>query len=124
MGPDHLFRLHSREWGGRIDDALLDAHLLRVEAMDDQFAYITTYLVIGITPNELFATQKKHLVTKSTNYQLIAGKLSKLGEDGILRRCILEHEQQELLREAHEGMAGGHYVEKPTMHKVLHARLW
>jgi hypothetical protein len=38
------------------------------------------------------------------DYQLIAGKLYKLG-DGILRRCVLEHECEMVLYEAHEGIA-------------------
>jgi hypothetical protein len=36
--------------------------------------------------------QKKQLVVKEEDYQLIPGNLYKLGSDGILRRCVLEHE--------------------------------
>jgi hypothetical protein len=53
-------------------------------------------------------------VVKAVDYQLIAGNLYKLGVDGILRRCVLEHERPMILSEAHEGIAGGHYVGKAT----------
>jgi hypothetical protein len=47
-----------------------------------------------------------------------------MGEDNILRRCMLEHERPRILAEDHEGIAGGHYAGKFTMQKVLHMRLW
>lgn len=124
MGLDHLSRLHLGESRGSIDNILLDAHLSRVEAMDDQFEDIATYLMIGIAPMELPTMQKKHLFTKSENYQLSASQLYKLRVDGILCRCILEHEGQDLLMEAHEGVSGGHYARKPTTHKVLCTGHW
>jgi hypothetical protein len=40
----------------------------------------------------------------SINYQLIAGHLYKLGVNGILHRCMLEHECDMVLYEAHEGI--------------------
>jgi hypothetical protein len=46
-----------------------------------------------------------------------------MGADRILR-CVLEHERPRILTEAHEGIAGGNYVEKYTAQKVLCARLW
>lgn len=91
--------------------------------MDDHFLDIATFLMTGMVPNEL-TTQKKQLVTRSVDYLLIAGQLFKLRADGILRRCVLEHKRHELLREAHEGVVGGHNTGKSTTHKVLHARLW
>jgi hypothetical protein len=36
----------------------------------------------------------------------------------------MEHERPMVLTEAHEGIAGGHYVGKSTTHKVLCASLW
>ena len=46
------------------------------------------------------------------DYQLIVGKLYKLGVDNILRRCNLEHDREEIMKVAHKGTAGGHYAEK------------
>jgi hypothetical protein len=50
--------------------------------------------------------------------------LYKLGIDGILRRCVLEHERRMILSEAHIGIMGGHYAGKATTHKVLRAGIW
>jgi hypothetical protein len=46
-----------------------------------------------------------------------------MGPDEILRRCIMEAEIPLILAEAHEGIAGGHYVGKATTQKVLRAAL-
>jgi hypothetical protein len=59
--------------------------------------------------------QKKQLVVKATDYQLIAGKLYKLGADVILILCVLEHERTMILSKEHEGIAGGYCTGKETM---------
>ena len=43
----------------------------------------------------------------------------KEGADGIVRRCIPEHEQQEILRQCHDSPYGGHHAGERTAHKVL-----
>jgi hypothetical protein len=47
-----------------------------------------------------------------------------MGADSILCRYVLEHERPRVLIEAHEGIVGGHYTEKYTVHKILRAGLW
>jgi hypothetical protein len=63
-------------------------------------------------------------VVKETNYQLIVGNLYKLGADGILRRCVLEHERPMILTEVHKGIVGGHYTCKTTAQNILCVGLW
>jgi hypothetical protein len=65
-----------------------------------------------MTPSEYKITQKKHLVVHVVYFSLIVGNLYKMGPDGILRRCVMEAERTLILIEAHEGIAGGHYVGK------------
>jgi hypothetical protein len=65
-------------------------------------------------PQKFRTTQKKKLVVKAPDYQLITGHLYKMGADRILRMCVLEHERPIILAEAHEGIVGGHYVGKST----------
>jgi hypothetical protein len=55
---------------------------------------------------------------------LIAWNLYKLGEDGILRQCVLKHERPVILVEAHEGIAGGHYARKETAKNILCTGIW
>jgi len=63
-------------------------------------------------------------VVKETNYQLIAENLYKLGVDGILRLCALEHERPMILSEAHKCIARGHYARKGTTKNILGVGIW
>ena len=63
--------------------------------------------------------QKKHLVVRAADYTLIAGHLYKLGADEVLRCCVFEYERPWVMSEAHASVAGGHYVGKETIHKIL-----
>ena len=46
-----------------------------------------------------------------------------MGPDEILKRCVMEVDIPLILAEAHEGIAGGHYVGKATTQKILRADL-
>jgi hypothetical protein len=54
-------------------------------------------------------------VTHSVDYQLIVGKLYKLGDDGIMHRCALEHKQDPILYEELENIARGQNANKFIM---------
>ena len=43
----------------------------------------------------------------------------KEGVDGIIRSCVPEHEQEQILRECHSEAYEGHHVGDRTAHKVL-----
>jgi hypothetical protein len=45
---------------------------------------------------------------------LIAKNLYKLGADGILRCCVLDHERPMILEEEHDRIARGFYVGRET----------
>jgi hypothetical protein len=53
--------------------------------VDGYFANIVQFLSIGMDPSNMIVAQKKQLVVKVVDYQLIAGNLYKLGAYGILR---------------------------------------
>ena len=44
--------------------------------------------------------------------------------DGLLSRCVQEHEKPLILAEAHSSAAGGHYAGKAIAQKILTAKLW
>ena len=69
-------------------------------------------------------SQKKQLSVKASNFQLIVGHFYKMGAGEILWRCILPHEQENILEEAHAGIAGGHYGGWAIVQKVLRTGLW
>jgi hypothetical protein len=79
----------------------------------DQLAEIAAYLTTGQASEGYTQTQRRQLVTHNTNYQLIVGHMYKLGmRMESCSRCILEHECDMILYEAHEGIAGGHNTQK------------
>jgi hypothetical protein len=81
-------------------------------------------LSIGVVPQEFNTKQKKNLVVRDADYQMIAGNLYKMGAYNVLRRFVLEHERPRILAEVHEGIDGGHYVGKSTAKKVFHVGMW
>jgi hypothetical protein len=85
VGSDHLLCILSREYARNLDGILSDAQLFAVKMVDDYFADIVRFLSTTMAPSDMTVAQNKQLVVKSTNYQLIAEKLYKLGASGILR---------------------------------------
>jgi hypothetical protein len=83
---------------GNLDDNLPYAQLFAVKMVDDYFSDIVKFLSTQMAPSEMKVAQKKQLVVKATDYQLIADNLYKLGVDKILRRCVLEHERPMILK--------------------------
>jgi hypothetical protein len=115
-GPDHLLHILSGKDVGNLDDSFPDAQLFAVRMVDEYFSNIVQFLNTGMAPSEMTVAQKKQLVVKATDYQLIAGNLYKIGANGILRRCVLEHERPVILKEVHDGIVGGHYANE-QLHK-------
>jgi hypothetical protein len=122
-GPDHLSRITNGEEPSNLEDNFPDAQLFSVQIVDEYFADIIEFLSTGFAPREFTTAQKKNLVVRAADYQLIAGHLYKLGEDNILRRCVMEHERPIILAEVHEGIVGGHYAGKDTTQKVFACRI-
>ena len=50
--------------------------------------------------------------------------LYKEGVDGIIRCCVLEHEQGQILWKCHSEAYGGHHAGDRTTHKVLQSRFY
>jgi hypothetical protein len=100
--PDHLSRITNAEEPRNLEDNFLDVELFLVQIVDEYFYDIIEFLSIGFSPKEYITAQKKNLVVRVVDYQLIVGHLYKLGEHNILRRCGMEHERPIILAEAHE----------------------
>ena len=61
---------------------------------------------------------KKILAMKDAPYSLINGFLYKMGLDDILKRCLLEHERNNIMYEAHCELVGGHFQADTTAKKI------
>jgi hypothetical protein len=112
VGPDHLSHLESRESGEPVDDHLPNADLFRIDSILDYMSDISLILTIVTTSKGYSATQKRHLVVLTMNYQLISYQLYKLGFDNILQHCVLDHERPDILWECHSGVVGGNIARK------------
>ena len=64
--------------------------------------------------------KKQILAMKVAPYSLINVFLYKMGLDDILRRCVLEHERNNIMYEAHYG----HFQEDTTAKKIQQSGLW
>jgi hypothetical protein len=124
VGLDHLSGITNGEEPSNSEDKFPYEQLFSLQIADEYFADIIEFLSRGFAPREFTTTQKKILVVRAADYQLIVGHLYKLGVYNIFRRCVMEHERPIILSEVHEGIAGGHYIGNYTLQKVLHTGLW
>ena len=113
-GPDHLSRIDLGEELSNLEDNFLDEQLFSIQIADEYYADIIHFLTTGWAPVEFTKQQKKQLVVKAAYFTLIAGHLYKLGPYEVLRRCVMPHEKEAIIREAHSGTTGGHVTGKPT----------
>ena len=68
---------------------------------------IAQFLEDGQEPEGMSTKKKQILAIEAAPYSLINGFLYKMGLDDILRLCVLEHERDNIMYEAHYGPAGG-----------------
>jgi hypothetical protein len=101
-----------------------DAHLFRVEVAPKDLEDISNFLEEGKAPEDLPTNKKKVLALKVAPFTIINGYLYKMGIDDVLRRCVPEHERDDIINEAHAGEVGGHFQADTTARKILQAGLW
>lgn len=95
-----------------------------VRVADGHFENIIHFLTIGTILQGYSIQQKKELVIRAVGYIVIARHLSKMGNNEILLRYVLEFERGQILAEAHGGVAGGHYVGRDTSQRIIRIGLW
>jgi hypothetical protein len=70
-------------------------------------------------PPTFTAQQRRKFFYDLRHYFWDDPHLYKEGFDGIMRRCVPEYEQQEILKKCHSSAYGGHHAEDRTTQKVL-----
>ncbi|KAL1544414.1 hypothetical protein AAHA92_21269 [Salvia divinorum] len=85
------------------------------------FADLANYLVTGELPCSSDATraQKLKLRSEAKYYFWDDPYLWRVGADQVIRRCIPEWEQKEVLTHCHSLACGGHFGPRKTARKVL-----
>ena len=82
------------------------------------------FLSTGLPPKEMNRDERERLAVKSRHFGLLQDTLYHKGVDDIWRRAVRSDEKDTILREAHYGVAGGHYAGDATARKICHRGLW
>ena len=83
------------------------------------------YLEHGRLTTEATTTQPHQIAIRSRLFMLNQNRTQvKEGPDGIRRICVAGPITTAIIVEAHEGIAGGHFSAKITLHKILTALYW
>jgi hypothetical protein len=85
----------------------------------DWYKDIIFYLRSWKFPITMNSKERRTLKMKVNKYVLIVDILFRRNYDGILLRCVDENQAQEMVREFHEGICGGHFSPTTTTHKII-----
>ena len=115
---DHLSRMNrGQDDKEPIEDKMRDDHLYRV--LDKDTWMIDIIRAIRKMPlDHLDKNTQKKIISESKKYFWDAPYLFKLGNDGVMRRCVPREERLEILRKCHSAEYGGHYSHFRTEAKV------
>ncbi len=83
-----------------------------------------TYLEMSQMPKTLNVVQKQNFVRKVEPFSLKEGIMYNVGQDNKMHRCLTTSETQNVLKELHEGVLGGHFVVDITANKILDVGYW
>ena len=109
---DHLSRLENPtedERGAQIGENFPDEQLCQVSVQVQWYADIVNYLAYGIMLPEFNYQRKRKLRTDARVY-IWDGPLLFRRADNIIKRCILEAEQGEILDKCYASPYGGHFA--------------
>jgi hypothetical protein len=83
------------------------------------YADYANFIVSKYLPPTVTAQQRRKFFYDLRHYFWDDPHLYKEGMDGIMRRCVPEYEQQEILRKCRGSAYGGHHAGDRTTQKVL-----
>jgi hypothetical protein len=121
---DHLFRMNrGQDDKEPIEDKMRNDHLYRV--LDKDTWMIDIIRAIRKMPlDHLDRNSQRRIISESRKYFWDAPYLFKLGNDGVMRRCVPREERLEILRKCHSVEYGGHYIHFRTQEKVWSSRFY
>ena len=117
---NHLSRIEKvgeEKRGTEVEEKFPDEQLFQVKIQLRWYANLVNYLAYGIMPQEFTYQQKKKLRHEARFY--IDPLLFRRGADQIVRRCVPETEQAEILDKCHLAQYGGHFVGQRKTQKIL-----
>ena len=114
----HLARLHILG-GADIGDAFLDEHLLAISSHAPWYAHIINFIVTRSMPEHWNRHQKDNFFHELKYFFWEEPLLFHLGYDQIIRQCIPEEEQGDILMMCHSLTCGGDFAAQKTADKIL-----
>ncbi|KAL4302470.1 hypothetical protein GQ457_10G014000 [Hibiscus cannabinus] len=118
---DHLSRLENKsdlDSKSEIKENFPDEKILSATAIP-WYADIVNFLVSGVLPHELSSQGRKKFRHDARYYFWDEPYLFKQCADQLLRRCVPEEEQKDILFHCHTSTCGGHFGGARTVAKVL-----
>jgi hypothetical protein len=115
---DHLSRMNrGQDDKEPIEDKMRHDHLYRV--LDKDTWMIDIIRAIRKMPlDHLDRNSQRRIISESQKYFWDAPYLFKLGNDGVMRRCVPREERLEILRKCHSAEYSRHYSHFRTQAKV------
>lgn len=101
------------------NEQLANINVYIVRVASPWFADCANFLVGKVMPPHFNSRQRKKFFNDLRHYFWDDPFLYKKGVDGIIRRCVPEHEQQNIIRDCHASPYGGHHAGDRTAAKVL-----
>ena len=121
-----------RKYADEINESFPDEQVLCIEEksegllqeaeavmMRPWFADFANYVVSRLLPHDLNFQQKKKFLHDVKDYFWEEPSLFKLCKDQIMRKCVPDEEQEEILKSCHDSAYGGHASGKKTAFKAL-----
>ena len=115
---DHLLRLHI-QGSDNICDTFPDEHLLAILSDAPWFAHIVNFIMTRSIPEHWNQQQKDKFFHDLKYYFWEEPLLFYLGYDQIIRRCIQEGEQGDVLAMCHSSTCGGNFAACKTANKII-----
>ncbi|KAK8697965.1 hypothetical protein V6N13_114097 [Hibiscus sabdariffa] len=118
---DHLSRLdnpHNQDRDIAISDSFPDEKILFSTAIP-WYAHIVNFLVSGIVPPDLSSQVRKNFRHDAKFFYWDEPYLFKQCADQVLRRCVPEEEQKDIVYHCHSASCGGHFGGNRTAAKIL-----
>lgn len=105
-------------------DSTAQVNELSIIESESQYVVLIFYLKNGYAPHEFKYKNKRAFRLKPKHYEIIDNVLFRKNYDFVLLRCLEKAEAQTVLKELHDGPAGGHFGGDTTTQKILHARYY
>ncbi|CAL1362371.1 unnamed protein product [Linum trigynum] len=90
-----------------------------VDSVAPWYSDFANYLVGKQLPKGMATHAKRKFFSDLKHYFWEDPYLFRIGADGVIRRCVMEHEMGDILSQCHEGPTGGHHGGNRTTRKML-----